>query len=503
MPSLSIRSAACGFLILCLCACSAGTGAPSAASETSPSGGSTGTQIPPGATVPDPTATATFTPEPALEPLERPLYRIEAILDTRLTTGESGDLMSLTVREQVTYTNHSASPIPELVLQFEPARRKELFELQSLSSNRASRSAPASIENAQLRIPLDAPLAPGETVSLRLEYRRNIAQENTVIGWNDYQIVLGNWYAFFPPYRDGKGWLAHAPGKVGEYLSFPYADFDIRFDVQGDSTFLLAASGVEQEDETPHHFLFTGRSFALALTTQIPFTRMAGSVEIIGYTRPQYEAQGNFMTAIAARSVEIFSERLGAYPHSRLTILESELPDGMEYDGLVFLNPDLFPYYAGNGADYLTAITAHETAHQWWYGRVGNDQAIDPWLDESFSVYSELLFYERAYPSQVGWWWWTRVDRYPSDQCVDHPIYQFIHFRDYVDAVYLRGATMLHALRQRMGSRAHEESLRELQTTGWGAVITPADVFRIFQSHSAVPLYDIWDTYLCLPPPHA
>ncbi len=62
---------------------------------------------------------------------------------------------------------------------------------------------------------------------------------------------------------------------------------------------------------------------------------------------------------------------------------------------------------------------------------------------------------------------------------------------------------MLHALRQRMGSQAFEESLRELQSTGLGAVITSADVFRILQSHSAVPLYDIWDTYLCLPPPHA
>jgi hypothetical protein len=200
--------------------------------------------------------------------------------------------------------------------------------------------------------------------------------------------------------------------------------------------------------------------------------------------------------------MEIFSERYGEYPHPRLTLLESDLPDGQEFDGLVFLNPDLFPYYIGNGADYLTAITAHETAHQWWYGRVGNDQAIDPWLDEAFSTYSELFFYERIYPSRVKWWWWTRVDRYASNQCVDLPVYQFTGFRDYVDSVYLRGARMLQALRLRMGNQGFEDSLRELQTENLGAVITANDVYRIFQSHSSVPLYGIWDEFLCMPPPH-
>jgi hypothetical protein len=490
-----IRATASGLLFICLCACAGGT---------SPASTQAGTPVPKNTASPDPTATSTFTPEPTPAARERPLYRIDAAIDTRLTAGADGDTMTLTVNEQVVYTNHTAAAIPDLVLQIEPERESELFELLSLSVSRPAQISPPAIANGHLRIPLDSPLAPGETVAVKLEFRRRIAQENTLIGWNNYQIVLGNWYAFFPPYAEGKGWLAHAPGKVGEYLNFPYADFDIRFDVQGDTNYWVAASGVEQDGETPRHFLFTGRSFALALSTQMMFRRTAGEVEIIGFARPQYEKQGEYMTGIAARSVEIFSERLGAYPHPRLTVLESELPDGMEFDGLVFLNPELFPYFSGTGADYLTAITAHETAHQWWYGRVGNDQAIDPWLDESFSVYSELLFYERAYPGLVNsWWWWTRVQRYPSIQCVDQPIYQFTRFRDYVDAVYLRGATMLDALRKKMGNQAFEQSLRDLQSEELGAVITANDVFRIFQSRAAVPLYPVWDAYLCLPPPHA
>jgi hypothetical protein len=445
------------------------------------------------------TATPTVPPEPTptLAPLDRPLYRISAAIDTRL---QADGTMTLTVDEQAFYTNRSAESIPELVLQFEPSRDQPLFELTGFSSDRTSQPSAAAVDNGQLRVTLDAPLAPGESASLRVQYRRKVAQENTLIGWNDYQIVLGNWYAFFPPYLDGKGWLAHSPGNVGEHLTFPYADFDIRFDVLGDSVYWIAASGTEEEGELPHHFRFTGRSFALALTTQMPFRQTVGGVEIIGYTREQYEEQGIFMTGVAAKAVQIYSEHYGEYPHPRLTVLESELPDGMEFDGLVFLNPDLFPYYKGGGVDYLTLITAHETSHQWWYGRVGNDQAIEPWLDEPFAVYSELLFYEHAYPSLVQWWWSNRVDRYPSYLCVDMPIYQFTGFRGYVDAVYLRGVKMLYALRKRMGNQAFEDSLRDLQSTYFGSVITPADVFRTFQAHSAVSLNPVWNEYLCMPP---
>ncbi|MBN1438200.1 MAG: hypothetical protein JW929_02230 [Anaerolineales bacterium] len=487
------RPITASFLSCCLCSCVAAgvAGDPVSATPTaSPASPTAG-----------PALTATFTPEPPPEPVERPLYVIRAALDTRASEA-NGWTMPLTVQEQVTYTNRSGESINELVLQFEPARRADLFELIGVSSSLSSATFPASVADGQLRIPLDAPLESGESVRLRLEYRRLLAPENTLIGWNDYQIVLGNWYAFFPPYVAGRGWLAHPPGNVGEHLSFAYADFDVQFEWTGDASYWIAASGIEEKGSSPPRFRFTGRSFAMALTTQSPHARMAGNVEVIGYTRPEYEAQGEFITDIAAKAVTVFAERYGEYPHPRLTLLESELPDGMEFDGLVFLNPDLFPYYEGNGADYLTAITAHETAHQWWYGRVANDQAIDPWLDEPFATYSELLFYERHYPSLVDWWWWTRVDRYASKMCVDMPIYQFKGFRDYVDTVYLRGAQMLHALRMRMGNQAFLESLQDLQHSYFGSVIVPADAFRVFQSHTAHPLYGIWDEYLCLPPPH-
>jgi hypothetical protein len=494
------------FLIVSLFACTGRTGAPPGSSAV-PSIIATHPVVTVQPTAAITVAAGNVTPitaESTPAPRDRPVYQIDAVLDTNIIPTESGGVMQLTVREQVTYTHHAQTPAGELVLQFEPSRRPELFFLEGVSADRAARDGRAEIRDGQLRIELEQPLSFGESVVLRLEYRRHIAREPELIGWNDLQILLGNWYAFFPPYREGAGWLAHTPGKAGEYLNYAYADFDVRLEIRGDESYQAAASGAPEAGAPPLHYLFTGRSFAFALTKQALFSRAAGEVEIRAYARPEYAAQGNAMADTAAQAIGFYSERLGDYPHRLFTVLESDLYDGMEFDGLVFLSPALFEYFAGDGKDYLTAITAHEAVHQWWYGRVGNDQAMEPWLDEAFAVYSELLFYEKFHPGNLDWWWWTRVDRYPSSECVDQPVYAFPDFRSYVNAVYLRGAKMLHSLRLRMGNAAFADSQRDLQAAYFGLTITSADVFRVFQSHAAVPLSAVWEEFLCQPvPPEA
>ena len=86
-------------------------------------------------------------------------------------------------------------------------------------------------------------------------------------------------------------------------------------------------------------------------------------------------------------------------------MVEADFLDGMEYDGLYFLSKGFYNLYSGGPADYLTAIAAHETSHQWWYSAIGNDQALEPWLDEALATYSERLFYENLHPEGLVWWW--------------------------------------------------------------------------------------------------
>jgi aminopeptidase N len=64
----------------------------------------------------------------------------------------------------------------------------------------------------------------------------------------------------------------------------------------------------------------------------------------------------------------------------------------MEYPGLVVVEDSLYP--TGSRVEWLTA---HEVAHQWWFGLVGSDQVDEPWLDEALTQYSTFLYYEAVY----------------------------------------------------------------------------------------------------------
>ncbi len=89
----------------------------------------------------------------------------------------------------------------------------------------------------------------------------------------------------------------------------------------------------------------------------------------------------------AVQALTVFDEAFGPYPYDRLTLLEVPLwGGGMELSQMVLVHvPE------GAPEDFLPFVTAHEVAHQWWYGLVGNDPLADPWLDEGLATYSSLL----------------------------------------------------------------------------------------------------------------
>src|SRR5262249_33364916 len=84
----------------------------------------------------------------------------------------------------------------------------------------------------------------------------------------------------------------------------------------------------------------------------------------------------------ARRALRALSERYGRYPWRTYTLVIP--PDlhtvGIEYPTLSFVGP----------SNFNRLIVNHETAHQWFYSLVGNDQARDPWLDETLATWGQM-----------------------------------------------------------------------------------------------------------------
>jgi aminopeptidase N len=164
----------------------------------------------------------------------------------------------------------------------------------------------------------------------------------------------------------------------------------------------------------------------------------------------------------AVGSVGLFDAKFAPYPYESLSIVQADIHDGQEYDGLVFLATEFYGQYGGSTRSNLVTIGVHEIAHQWWFGLVGSDQALEPWLDEALAVYSERIYYEfNRSGSYLDWWWNFRVDFFGPSGFVDTTIYEGGAFRPYTNAVYLNGAHFLEALRGRQGDDAFYRFLKD------------------------------------------
>ena len=104
-------------------------------------------------------------------------------------------------------------------------------------------------------------------------------------------------------------------------------------------------------------------------------------------------------TKISKESIEIFNDMFGKYPYNIYSVIASDFYiGGMEYPTLSMIDEGL---YTNKNKFLLEYVIAHETAHQWWYSVVGNDEVSEPWLDEALTEYSTILSFEKKYGKNI------------------------------------------------------------------------------------------------------
>ena len=119
---------------------------------------------------------------------------------------------------------------------------------------------------------------------------------------------------------------------------------------------------------------------------------------------------------------------------------------------------------------------------------VGNNQALEPWLDEALSTYSELLYYERFHPELVDWWWLFRVHYFNPQGFINGTIYDYGRFPPYFSAVYHRGAQFHRDLRAAMGDEAYLDFLRAYTATYPLKIVSGEEFLALLEDMSPVEL---------------
>jgi hypothetical protein len=224
-------------------------------------------------------------------------------------------------------------------------------------------------------------LRAGQSITLNLSWQLRVPRTGIDrIARFRHGIRLGS---FFPilPWDPRRGWVTDPPTKLlAETSTSPVADFDVRVTAPPGARVVASGSPV-----APGHFHATAvRDVAVAAGR---FAVVAGTVHAPGPVTVRVAVAGHAQVprdvlGLTMRTLRRLSQRYGPYRWASYTVVATpDLGDeGIEYPTLV---------YIGSGS-ILALLVQHETAHQWFYSLVGNDQARDPWLDEALASWAQI-----------------------------------------------------------------------------------------------------------------
>ena len=424
----------------------------------------------------------------------RPRYSFDVNLDYAAAT--------LSVGQVTRVRNQTGEPLDRVVFQVMPAT---LGAFDLVTASVQGQSVVPTVDGSLLELALPSSLAPGAELDLELSYRLRVPRGPGRISAGGHALALGNWFPTLAPHRGE--WERHQYTEIGDAFVTEVADFDLRLTTS--VPLVLAAGGeVVEADGTRFHVQAAGiRDLALSLSPDYAVAeRAAGTTLVRGYAVDSSRAQ--LFADTAARFLLWYGARFGTYPYATLSLAEAELPPvwtGMEYPTIILLSTKLDLPVSIEGSE-LEELIAHETAHQWFYGLVGNDQVRAPWLDESFAEYLPFYYYRQAMPDRAETLFRERIlaglderVRRAGNLPLDSTVYDFPTDEPYFATIYNRGAGFLDELRGTIGDAAFEAALAEEVRLFSGKLASPQAVLDLFQRRTPINLNPLFARYFSYP----
>ncbi len=365
----------------------------------------------------------------------RTSLHLTATYDARLKLSWAHHRIRVDARLAV--TNTSGGPIDRLELNTIAARLGAI-QLDPVTVDGVAVKATRSDQT--IVVPLGGVLPDGGTTQVRVRFGATLRTNLTGSNW---LFAKANGIADL--YR----WLPWVSRKTrfsrpnhGDPFVTPSSP-SVRVTVITDRQLVIATTGdrvsVSADGLTKVYQAHDVRDFTVTAATDYRTTeRRVGDNVVRVFYRPG--APGAAMLDAAADAFKVYEARLGAYPYPVFRVVQSAGAYGMESPGLVWIP-------TGAPRANLRYLVAHETAHQWFYGIVGNDQAREPFTDEAAADFMARYVTGTKRASRC------------STGRLDLDIYHYTS-ACYYERVYIQGGNLLDTARTRMGSAAFWAALR-------------------------------------------
>lgn len=356
-----------------------------------------------------------------------------------------------------------------------------------------------------LSVSLPSAIDPTDSAKISIEYTVKLPNVKHRFGYADKVVNLANFYPIACMYRDG-AFVADPYYSTGDPFFSDVADYNVKLTAPSKYTGAFTGTLTSKADEggnTTYNIKADNvRDFAAVFGEFEKMSGVAGSTIVNYFYTTDSEPERSLNAAIDA--IKTFGDMFGAYAYPEYSVVQTSfIHGGMEYPGLSMISD------AYKGDPYIDIIV-HETAHQWWYAAVGNDEVRNAWLDEGLTEYSTMLFYQENTEGYAYTFDSKRADALTAymlycetykhngldDISMTRAINEYEDDTEYSYMIYVKGALMLDDVRNTVGDAAFMQALKNYYADNKFAIAEPQNLIGAMENASHRKLEGLFNAWL-------
>lgn len=320
-------------------------------------------------------------------------------------------------------------------------------------------SVPFEVNKTILKIPMN--WQQDQALTLRIDFKITVPKNNSRMTFDDHGMWLGNWLPI-RAVHDAQGWHLDPYYPIGDPFYSEVANYELNVTLPKE--YQLASSGTDQQvtekGDMRTYAIDAHQMRDVALVVMDQTFRQTreevdGVVVKTWYSYTDNLDQVQATHEAASKSLVYFSKHFGDYPYREFDVVRTGgFFGGMEYPGLVFV----VDRYMKQRDDLMLGVVVHETAHQWFYGLIGNNEVTEPWVDESLTDYAATRWFLAEMPetgkkrlANQKKALQDTVELEKNKEIIGQPVTGFTNNSTYSKLVYQKGAMMFYELEQQIG----------------------------------------------------
>jgi hypothetical protein len=174
------------------------------------------------------------------------------------------------------------------------------------------------------------------------------------------------------------------------------------------------------------------------------------------YTKADSKAWQNALQA-CKDAVLHYSAQVGEYPYNTVSVVEGpeSFGGGMEYPTITVISPM-------QNSKALDNTIAHEVGHNWFYGILGSNERLHPWMDEGINSFYDTKYDSIKYNSQdniLERLLFERTAKVKTDQPIATPAADF-SYQNYFLTAYYKTAEWMRYVESYLGTEVFNKAMQ-------------------------------------------